>query len=130
MKKIPLKNPTLDQQYCIDALAELFCGHHHLPKVYEWGVGVECCYHGDLSTHDFDRLTRMVLIAHSYAVRFELESAGLGGIRIIAHRRKHPTPGTRIDNCHEHPTLTDLAVRCGKMERAKTMDFQSVNKPQ
>lgn len=133
MKKIPLKNPTPDQQYCIDALARVFHGHHHLPRVYEWGSGVELSYAGGLSTVDFDKLTHMVLVAHRYAVRFEIAGSSPRYIRIIAHRRKPTTPGKRVDICHEHPTLEDLGVRLGQYQRAAAVedrkDFQSVNKP-
>ena len=92
-----------DQQFCINALAEWACGHHHLPKVHEFGVGICINYSGDLSTFDFDRLTRLVLIAHKHYIRIEIASSGPRLVRIIAHRRK------RDGNIYNrHPGLDEL----------------------
>ena len=108
---------TTDQDFCTAMLDEWACGAHRLPKVYEFGDGVCINYHGDLSTHDFDRLTRIVLLAHKHAVRIELASIGPGMVRIIAHRRKH---GDRRDlrSYEWHPSLEDLARKCAEMAGA------------
>lgn len=96
---------TEDQKFCVDVLAKWLGGHHHLPAVKEWGNGVAICYAGDLSTFDFDRLTRLVILAHAKAVRIELNGAAPRYIRIIAHRRKHDPNGEMYER---HPTLDDL----------------------
>lgn len=101
---------TKDQESCIETLSEWVCGRHHLPKVKEFGTGVCINYSGDLSTFDFDRLTRLVLLAHRDAVRIEIASSGPRLVRIIAHKRRH---GDRNEmKMHEwHPSLSDLAAR-------------------
>lgn len=105
---------TEDQQFCADALAEWVRGKHHLPKLYEFGGGVCVNYYGDLSSVDFDSLTRLVLIAHKRAVRIEIASSGPRMVKVIAHRRKH---GDRKElQFHEwHPTLEDLSRRALEM---------------
>lgn len=96
-----------DQQACIEMLADWACGKHHLPQVHEFGAGVCINYRGDLSTFDFDRLTRLVLLAHRDAIRIEIGGSGPGMVKIIAHRRKH---GDRKTMPHYawHPSLGDL----------------------
>ena len=98
---------TEDQQYCIDTLADVFGGHHHLPKVHEFGPGVCINYSGDLSTFDYSRLTNLVLAAHSRCVRIEILSGGPRSVKIAAHRRK--PDGTRMYD--RHPSLNDLRAQ-------------------
>jgi len=104
---------TENQKYCIEALARWALGRHHLPKVYDFGTGVCVNWYGDLSTFDMDRLTRLVIIAHAYAIRIEIGSSGPRMVRIIAHRRIHD-PSADIYN--RHPDLNDLQL---KIEEAK-----------
>ena len=94
---------TLDQEYCRKALSRWSGGDHHLPKVYEFGVGICINHHGDLSTFDFDRLSQLVLIAHRYRVRIEIDSSCPGMVKIIAHRRKEVGSLTV-----RHPSLSEL----------------------
>lgn len=99
---------TEDQQYCVDTLAEIFCGHHHLPNVYEWGAGVRINCRSDLATFDSDRLTTLVLVAHRRCVRIEISSGGgPWAVKIIAHRRKPD----ETQMYGRHPTLGDLRAR-------------------
>lgn len=109
-----MKDPTNEQQQCIAMLEEWACGAHHLSKVYEFGNGVCVNYSGDLSTHDFDRLTRLVLLAHRDAVRIEISSSGPGMVKIIAHKRKH---GARkqMKSYEWHPSLGNLMSHAGEM---------------
>lgn len=105
-----------DQKYCIEMLAEWVGGHHHLPKVHEFGTGVCINFYGDLSTHDFDRLTRLVLLAHRDAVRVEISSSGPGMVKIAAHKRAHG-PRLEMRSYEWHPSLDDLLVTIAKTGR-------------
>ena len=67
-------------------------------------------WYNDLSTHDWDKLTYLVLIAHAHAVRMETQRGGPGGVKIVAHARKHG-PGRYFET---HPTLADLEARVRK----------------
>lgn len=104
-----LRNPTEDQEYCRKALSRWVGGDHHLPNVYEWGMGICISVHGDISTFDWDRLTYLLLIAHRYRIRIEISSSGPRAVRVIAHRRK--AEGTQSVR---HPELTDLVESCCK----------------
>jgi len=106
-----------DQEYCICMLSEWAGGRHHLPKVYAWGVGVCINHHGDLSTFDYNRLTRLVLLAHRDAVRIEIASSGPRRVKIIAHRRKH---GEGLSMFERHPCLADLAAIIDEMREKVT----------
>ena len=109
MSDKPKKREQLspDQAFCFDALCEFMGGAHHLPKVYEFESGICINFFGDLSTYDFDKLTRIVLLAHRDAVRIEIASSGPRMIRIIAHSRQH---GDRklMRSFDWHPSLFDL----------------------
>lgn len=95
---------TEDQKYCKEMLSEWVGGDHHLPKVHEFGTGICINFYGDLSTYDWNRLTRLVLLAHRDAVRVEISWSGPRMVKIIAHRRSRD--GDRIYN--RHPSLADL----------------------
>lgn len=97
---------TEDQQFCKQVLAHWAGGSHHLPTVHLFGAGVCINFLGDLATFDFDRLTRLVLAAHRWAVRIEIASSGPGMVKIIAHRRKPEG----IALFERHPDLTDLEI--------------------
>lgn len=102
-------NWTEDQKYCIEALAQFALGHHHLPEIHEFGTGVCINHCGDLSTFDFNALTRLVVIAHAFAIRFEIGNGGPNRVKIIAHRRKHDEKARIYDR---HPDLNHLQACC------------------
>ena len=94
---------SADQRFCFDLLADCFGGAHHVPhNVRKCGYGIRVSVgSGQLSTFDFDRLTRLVFLAHDRCVRVEITSSGPGRVGIALHRRH-----TR-DGCmgQRHPTL-------------------------
>ena len=110
-----LTDMTEDQLFCVETLCDWALGRHHLPKVHQFGNGVCVNWSGDLSTFDFDGLTRLVLIAHRDAVRIEISSSGPGMIRIIAHRREHVT-NEKLPMHKMHPTLDDLIKQISKFK--------------
>ena len=46
-------------------------------------------WRGDLSTWDFDALTKLVLLAHAARIRVSIEAAAYRYLRIMFHPRKH-----------------------------------------
>lgn len=106
---------TLEQAACIELLAEFALGKHHLPVVREWGDGVCVNWHGNLATTDFDGLTRLVLLAHKYAVRIEIGWSGPGMVRIIAHKRMHGERKT-LGFSRWHPDLDYLRTSITMLE--------------
>ena len=118
MKAIDTYTLTADQKYCADMLAEWVDGYHHLPTVHECGQGIEINFHGDLSTFDYDRLTRLVLLAHRDFIRIELTNSGPGMVKIMAHRRKPKQEGDSM--WAYHPSLDDLIAKAEKMKLQTT----------
>lgn len=106
---------TPDQESCIDTLASVFGGRHHLPKVYPFGDGVAINYRGDLSTYDFNHLTALVLAAHRDAVRIGIESSGPRMVKIIAFQRKHGDK-KELKFWEYHPGLSDIQQSAEKMK--------------
>ncbi len=111
------RSPLTDEQVrCLDVLAAA-------DRLYNWtrtgttrldggfrpcGNGVEVrMQHGQFSTFDDDRLTRMVVAAHRHAVRLEV-GAFRGMFSIRVHPRRHDGQSW----WDRHPTLADLAKRC------------------
>lgn len=104
---------SADQKACHEMLSEWAGGDHHLPTVHQFGDGVCINYHGDISTYDWNRLTRLVLLAHRDAVRIEIASSGPRLVKIIAHKREAPKDGDK--QWMRHPTLSDLIKEIEKM---------------
>jgi len=98
---------TEDQEYCKRTLAEWADGEHHLPDVKAHGFGICINWLGDLSTYDFNGLTRLVLLAHRDGVRFGIRSSGPGMVKITAHRRKTGPRGD-LSMSQWHPSITHL----------------------
>lgn len=72
---------------------------------------VSLSYATDLSTFDFDRLTRLVLAAHKHAVRVEISPSNMQRLRIGFWPRD---PRERSIS-QRHPTLSDLAKQAAEM---------------
>lgn len=104
-------NLTPDQQICADVLAEVFGGYHHLPRIHENGTGIAVNVHADLTTHDGNKLTELVLAAHKYAVRIGVESSGPGLVKITAYKRQHGDKRS-LKFWEYHPDLKDLSDAC------------------
>lgn len=106
---------TPDQLICLDMLCDWARGEHHLPnRIYADGQGVKINWYGDLSSYDFDCLTRLVILAHQYAIRVEIGSSGPRMVSIRAHRRYHRGPTEERKICEHHPSLDDLIELCRK----------------
>ncbi len=92
--------------------SDFYCGKHHFPsKLREWGWGFSMNHYGDLSTTDFDGLTRLVLMAHDRCVRVELIACNMQYTRIAISRRDpkstsimegHPTIERSLAAWREH----------------------------
>ena len=68
---------------------------------------ISLCVGKSLATHDFDRLTALVLAAHKHCVRVEIEPAGPTHLRVTFW----PRDRAATDNMSRHPSLEDLANR-------------------
>ena len=92
----------LPKEEALSFFSELYFGAHHIPGrgIKEYGPGWCVNHYGDLSTFDFDKLTRLVFLAHDRCMRVEIGSSGPNMVKIIIHKR------TREGSMSQrHPTL-------------------------
>lgn len=92
-----------------DLLGELFFGIYHIDnralmkvdwtnKSYiEISIGWQ-----DWSTVDFDKLTRLVFLAHHMAIRVNITPSKYGYLKLLFHQRNR-----NGDSYHRHPTLDE-----------------------
>ena len=82
--------------------AELYFGKHHIPKggIKPWGEGWCVNHYGDLSTFDFDGLTRLVFLAHDCCFRVSVMNSGPSMVKIAIWKRKREGSITT-----RHPTI-------------------------
>jgi hypothetical protein len=99
---------TDDQWLCHLFLSQLFLGFHHVggtPKAHGSGIQINLREHR-LATFDYDYLTKAVIMAHNWCVRFSIEGSGPGMIKLVLFKR-----GQRDGNMwHRHPTI-DEAIK-------------------
>lgn len=98
-----------DQWSCYELLAELYRGAHHVSskKIKAWGDGIKYSHYGELSTFDFDNLTRLVRLAHQQCIRATIGPSGPGMISIILHKR-HSREGRMYE---KHPSWEDVCSK-------------------
>jgi hypothetical protein len=106
-------DPEIEKR-CEDVIAQAFRGAYHCSgwsrrKAWGDGIKVSCCQ--DLSTCDFDILTRLVIAAHDNAVRVRIMQGGAWGVSIGLTPRKregdifesHPTIEAAIERMRKNP---------------------------
>lgn len=82
--------------------SEIYFGKHHLPsEIKPYGEGWYINHHGDLSTFDFDTLTRLVFLAHDSCIRVGLSQGGPRAIKIAIWKREGRTGHMYA----RHPTI-------------------------
>jgi hypothetical protein len=110
------QDPTPVQLGLAAFLARWTCGTHHFNgKVSDWGRGialVQPCY--GVSTYDFANLTALVLLAHKFFVRVEIEPVSFKYLRVICHQRQPKVEGDK--SSERHPSLDDLIQWATKMK--------------
>lgn len=98
-------------------LAYTFRGIHHVDQHRirrESPTQITYTHYGDLSTYDWDQLTRLVVAAHALAVRVEISAASPRYVRLrLSERSRNGDIATRHPTLAEHiepmnpPTLED-----------------------
>jgi hypothetical protein len=82
-------------------LGFVYRGIHHAPDIKKFSGRWEINHHGQLSTFDFDELTRLVISAHDLCIRASVAASGPGMVKIMLHDRK-----TREGRMYDrHPTI-------------------------
>ncbi len=91
-----------------NVLATAFRGIHHCGHIKKRGEGTpdemwETNKYGDISTFDFDELTRLVIAAHDECVRVAICHSGPGMVKI----RLWPRLNRDGEFYEKHPTMED-----------------------
>jgi len=88
----------------------LFDGLHHCPSIRPFGGGWCVNHYGDLSTYDFDGLSRLVFLAHDMCMRASVLSSGPRMVKVAVWKRdrrngsfseKHPRIETALAKWRE-----------------------------
>lgn len=84
-------------------LARVFRGIHHVNSLkHESPTCCTCIHLGEISTFDFDELTRLVFGAHDFCLRVEIKQGGPNRLKIRVTDRTRE--GLVYDR---HPTLQE-----------------------
>ncbi len=86
-------------------VSDVFGGVHRVRKLENRGHYYMCVPHGSLATYDDDKLTRIVIAAHKYGVRAEVQSNGMHGLKILLHNCTSRENGRMFER---HPKLSDV----------------------
>lgn len=79
----------MSKESATNFFAIFYGGKHHFPgRIKKCGYGWEMNDRYALSTSDYGNLTKLVLMAHKYAVRVELMPSGPGMIKVCIWQRE------------------------------------------
>lgn len=126
----------LTREAAVAFFAALYRGEHHIPAPGHYGAhgvrlldGSDAYYvnqYDELASYDYDMLTRLVLLAHEYAVRVDVDARGRY-LRITIHGRlrdglmheRHPTIEQAIATFREarHDALYECRKSFATLER-------------
>lgn len=96
---------TDDQWECAQMFADVVGGFHHLQGTFKpAGAGIRInTYAGGWATWDFNRLTRLVVLAHDRMIRVEVNPSGPRLIQFALWKRHTREGGMAV----RHPTMED-----------------------
>lgn len=111
---------TDDQWECCQLIFDLVYGDHHLyGKIKPFGFGIEYNTGQDLSTYDFNHLTRLVFMAHDRMIRVSVMPSGPGMIKIACWKRQlrdgdivksHPNLAMAISEYRKNNPLSEVKL--------------------
>ena len=97
---------TITERYTA-VIDMVFGGRHHVDVKEESERHLRLNASGTFATFDFDELTRMVLAAHKYAIRVQVQQGGPGMMRVYLHPRLRKGAMNA-----RHPDLFQLIEKC------------------
>lgn len=97
-----------DQWECAEMIADLCRGWHHVYNpIREHGNGIKTGMNsGQMSTYDFDLLTRAVIMAHDRCIRLGVVQSGPRMIGLTLYKR-HSRTGQMNER---HPTIQEAVT--------------------
>ena len=93
----------MTKEKATEFFAEFYRGDHHIPRsgIKPFGDGWCVNHGGDLSTWDFNDLTRLVFLAHDSCVRVSIIPSGSRVVKIAIWQRE----GREGRMSRRHPTI-------------------------
>ena len=95
------EHPDMTKEEATNFFSEIFGGEHHFPsELKEKAGGWSICSGMDLSTYDYNMLTRCVFLAHDKCYRLSIKQGGPGKVKLSIWKRydrdgsiyyRHPT---------------------------------------
>lgn len=113
---IPQGNLHYDNRLHIEVLVKAMnMGVYNIPVNWEgvdwrYGSGTRFALCGELSTYDFDKLTRLVIAAHELCVRVEIKPCNMRHMYICMWSRKMRSARMH----HIHPTIESAVAEYRK----------------
>ena len=99
-------HPTIEE--ATEFFSEIYHGAHHIPSdIKPFGSGWSINHRGDIATHDFDMLTRMVFLAHDMCYRLQVQQGAPGSVKIVVWKRS----ARAGDISYRHPTLEQAVAK-------------------
>lgn len=99
--------PQLSKEDATTFFSILFGGEHHIPgNIKEFGYGWSVQARNDLSTFDYNVLTRLVVLAQDCCFRAAVLQGGPGCVKIAIWRRQRE--GSMSER---HPTMEDHVAK-------------------
>lgn len=110
----------MTKEQAVEFFSEFYGGQHHFPKggVKAWGEGF-CVVHdqGDLATYDWDKLTRLVLMAHDQCIRVSIFPNAFKSLRIAIWKREREGGLSK-----RHPTIEEAIELYRANREPKTVE--------
>ena len=93
-----------DHFLCYLFLSQLFCGFHHIPNEPKYASenGISLNILNSMATHDSDKLTRLVIMAHNWGIRCSLEPC-MRYMKMYLHVRKQRKGSISL----RHPVISE-----------------------
>lgn len=106
-------NPHLTPEEAKAFFSEFYFGDHHIPgKIKEFGYGFMVNHdRGDLSTYDYDQLTRLVLMAHDKCYRVSVMPSSPRHVKIAIWKRQSREGGMSVRHPDIHHAIDQFNKR-------------------
>lgn len=99
---------TLSKKEATDFFTDFYCGEHHIPNELKshGSAGWEVSDTVPMATTDFDRLTKLVIMAHDRCIRVDIQPCGMNRYKIVLHKKDRSG-----ELSLSHPTMEDSIIR-------------------
>ena len=105
----------MTKEEAIEFFSEIYGGAHHIQgEVKQFGDGWTVQNYNDLSTYDFNMLTRMVFLAHDKCYRLSIKQGAPSAVKVMIWKR-HAREGKIYEM---HPTIEQALEKWRESHRS------------